>query len=95
MASRALSPSSAPARPPFLTYLHRPPFLFLMLSAVHRRLLLIPHNRQAPFARPLHSTSIVSMPSQRVKVADASSAPKSGQHKAYTFAGEGDDAVQV
>ncbi|PWN93116.1 hypothetical protein FA10DRAFT_263819 [Acaromyces ingoldii] len=94
MASRALSPSSAPG-PPFLTYLHRPPFLFLMLSAVRRRLLLIPHNRQAPFARPLHSTSIVSMPSQRVKVADASSAPKSGQHKAYTFAGEGDDAVQV
>lgn len=35
------------------------------------------------------------MPMERVKVASASEAPKSGSHKAFTFAGEGDDAVQV
>jgi nitrite reductase/ring-hydroxylating ferredoxin subunit len=35
------------------------------------------------------------MPVERVQVAKASEAPKSGSMKAFTFAGEGDDAVQV
>lgn len=35
------------------------------------------------------------MPSQRVQVASASEAPRSGSHKAFKFAGEGDDEVQV
>lgn len=32
---------------------------------------------------------------QRVKVASAAEAPKSGSHKDFTFAGEGDDALKM
>ncbi|CEH14356.1 monodehydroascorbate ferredoxin reductase [Ceraceosorus bombacis] len=35
------------------------------------------------------------MAPQRVKVASSDAAPKPGQHKAFDFAGEGDDKVQV
>lgn len=35
------------------------------------------------------------MPIERVKVASASDAPKSGSMKAFTFAGEGDDKVEI
>lgn len=46
-------------------------------------------------SRPFTTSIRIAMPVQKVKVASASDAPKPGTMKAFTFAGEGDDKVEV
>lgn len=60
---------------------------------------LLGRQLRAPLLRPSNKVSFhssaLAMAVQRVKVASAAEAPKSGSHKDFTFAGEGDDALKM
>jgi nitrite reductase/ring-hydroxylating ferredoxin subunit len=65
------------------------------LRSLLRSTTIIGQSSKQHYIRSFTTSSLLAMPVQKVKVASASEAPRSGSHKAFVFAGKGDDEVSV